>query len=384
MPLCPLSAADVSAVLAPFERALALPATAYLEDAVFAFERAAIFDRTWLCVGREDDVTHPGEWLHAPLGTMAGPGLVVVRGADLKLRAFHNVCRHRAATLVSGDCGRVHDLRCPYHGWTYDLGGGLRAAPHAPGDFDRGAHGLLGARVDVWQGFVFATLDASAPPLAEALAPVPAWLRETSLAHARRAHRVTYEAAANWKLLCENFQESHHFTRIHPALERLTPNDDASSVPSSGPWLGGVMRFADGVETVSASGTRNGRPLLAAASYTQQVSDALLFPALFTSLQPDYLLTYRLQPLSPGRTRVVAEIFVHASAFGPHGPSFDLTDLTSFWDVINRQDRAICESQQTGLSSPGFRPSRYTVVEDGVHGFDRMVARAYQTGDAER
>ena len=98
-----------------------------------------------------------------------------------------------------------------------------------------------------------------------------------------------------------------------------------------------------------------------------------LFPTLLTSLQPDYFLTYRLYPLSRAHTRVVAETFVHPAA----GAAVLEGDLVAFWDVVNREDRAICESQQVGLRSRGYRASRYTSVEDGVHAFDCKVARAY-------
>jgi Rieske 2Fe-2S family protein len=133
------------------------------------------------------------------------------------------------------------------------------------------------------------------------------------------------------------------------------------------------MEFADGVETVSPSGLRDGRPFLAAPAHRRVVSDALLFPTLLTSLQPDYFLAYRLHPLSASRTRVAAETFVHP-ALADHS---SLAELFAFWDTVNAEDRAVCESQQIGVGSRGYRASGYTSVEDGVHAFDVRVARAY-------
>jgi Rieske 2Fe-2S family protein len=371
MPSFPLLRAEVSRVLEPFEHAVSLPGAAYFDDTVFALERTAIFDRSWQCVGREEDAGQPGEWFTSAL---QGEDLIVMRGADLVLRAFYNVCRHRAATLLDGPCGRAQEIRCAYHGWTYELSGALREAPGARHDLDRAANGLSQLRLQSWQGFVFATADETLPELATYVADAPSWLRESPLALARRAHASAYDVAANWKLLVENFQESDHFTRIHPALERLTPTSAARSVLSSGPWLGGTMTFAEGVETVSETGKRNGRPFIAAPAYRHQVSDAMLFPTLLTSLQPDYLLTYRLYPKTPGLTHVVAEIFLHPAAFTP---SFEASELATFWGVVNAQDRAICERQQMGVRSRGYRASRYSTVEDGVHAFDTRVARAY-------
>ena len=138
------------------------------------------------------------------------------------------------------------------------------------------------------------------------------------------------------------------------------------------------MEFGDGVETVSSSGTRSGRPYLAAPDYRHQVSDALLFPSLLTSLQPDYFLTYRLFPQSPSRTHVIAETFVHPQACAPGVRQAHHDDLVPFWQRVNQEDRAICESQQIGLTTPGYRPAAYYTDEDGVHAFDARVARAYR------
>ena len=369
-PMFPILRAEVDAVLAPFDRAIGFPAAAYEDPAVFAHEEETIFRRSWLCVGRERDVSLPGEWLRAPV---TAPGVVVVRGVDLELRAFHNVCRHRGTPLVDAPCGRATELRCPYHGWTYELSGALASAPFAPDGFDRGAHGLAALRVATWQGFVFVAAGEG-PALAEYLRGAPPWLEGAPLAETRRAHATAYDVAANWKLVVQNFQESLHFGSVHPALERLTPLEQAYSRIADGQWLGGTMELAPGVETVSVSATRSGRPFLASPAHRGRVSDAMLFPTLLTSLQPDYLLTYRLYPVAPACTHVVAEIFVHPAA--PREPG-DARDVTGFWDVVNAEDRQICERQQIGIRSPAYRPARYATVEEGVHAFDVRIARAY-------
>jgi Rieske 2Fe-2S family protein len=363
----PISREELARVTAPLEHARSLPPLAYWDEAVFEHEQRTIFDRAWIAVGREDDVAQPGQWLGAPL---CPGGVIVVRGADLALRAFYNVCRHRGVPLLLGSSGRTQSIVCPYHGWSYELSGALREAPGAA--CDEAELGLAKVRVTVWQGFVFVSLSLEGDD-ARALEAAPPWLTAAPLSHATRAHRSEYEVAANWKLLVQNFQESLHFTRIHPGLERLTPNDAARSVLSSGPWLGGTMTFSPDVETVSSSGARGGRPFLAAPAHRAQVCDAMLFPTLLTSLQPDYLLTYRLYPLSPVRTSVVAETFFHPAAKDPR----DVTDVVDFWAQVNEEDRAICERQQMGVRSPGCEAGRYTRVDDGVHAFDCKVARAY-------
>jgi Rieske 2Fe-2S family protein len=372
----PLSPDEIRAVLLPLDEARTLPSLAYVDEGVLAYEREAILAPSWQVVGREEDVHEPGQWTVAPI---VPEGVLVVRGADLELRAFYNVCPHRGATLVSTRAGRASALVCPYHGFTYDLAGRLREAPHACDPAFRGRADLSPVRVSTWMGFVFVALDASAPPLDRWIEPAPPWLSRSSVSHAKRLYAATYSARANWKLLAENFQESHHFTRVHPSLEPLTPNDAARSHLLGDRWLGGSMPLVDGVETVSVSRSRRGRPFLAAPDVRRQVSDALLFPLVFTSLQPDYLLTYRLGPVTPGETRVAFEIFVHPGATDTDAA---LGDLVPFWERINEEDRAICERQQLGVASRAYRPAPYTSVEDGVHAFDALVARAYESASS--
>lgn len=372
----PLTRAEVASVLAPLDHARPLPARAFVDEEVFAFEEARVFGRSWICVGRADEVELPGQWLRETVG---GEPVLVVRGPDLRLRAFFDVCRHRGASLVGrASCGRTARLECPYHGWTYELDGRLRVAPFVAPTLDRTKHGLREVHVDVWRGFVFVTLDGDAPALETWLGATPPWLTSDVLTSLRRGRRSSYEVAANWKLLVENFQESHHFTRVHRALEALTPTAEARSWLTSGPWLGGTMEIAD-AETVSLDGSRHGRPLLVPSDGKGIVFDAMLFPSLLTSLQPDYLLTYRLTPLEAARTRVTADVYFHPAAFVP---GFDPSDVYGFWDRVNAEDRAICEDQQANARSRGFDPVCYVTVEEGMHAFDRMVATIHAEGVA--
>jgi Rieske 2Fe-2S family protein len=362
----PLSADDIRAVLEPFESARPFPPDAYLDESVLAFERDAIFaTRSWLCVGREDEIPEPGQWLLAPL---TDEGILVVRGADGAIRAFYNVCPHRGSTLVaapSGWVGPTARIECPYHGFAFGLDGARL------GRDDR-FPGLSQVKVGALAGFLFVSLDDEAPEISGALADgAPPWLAE--LPQLRRVRRVRWETRANWKLCVENFQESHHFSRVHPSLEALTPCDRSTSVLGDGPWFTGIMDIVPGVETVSKSGRRCGRPFVASEDMRRRVFDAHLFPGMLFSLQPDYLLTYRVHPRAVDRTDIIADTYVHAAC--PDGA--DLADVFDFWDVVNAEDRAICERQQVGVASRGYYPSAYADSEDGMHAFDRLVARRY-------
>jgi glycine betaine catabolism A len=241
----------------------------------------------------------------------------------------------------------------PYHGWTYGLDGRCT---------NESAE-LASATVAEWNGFVFVALDPN-ESLAAFMGEIPPWLAEPRLlAHGRRS---TYVAHANWKLLVENFQESHHFPFVHALLEERTPTSAAETWTGSGRWLGGTMAIVEG-ETVSVDGRLHDRPLIGEAG---RVLDAMLFPSLLTSLQPDYFLTYRLVPASASETEITADVFFHPSTARP---GFDAPDVYAFWDRVNAEDRAICESQQRNVRSRAFAP-RYLPNEEGLAAFERLIA----------
>jgi len=369
MQALPFSVAELERVLSPLEPC-GLPRAAYTDEAVLAFEREHIFARAWSCVGREQELARPGEFLRA---CVAGEELLVVRGVDLELRAFHNVCRHRGLLLMEAERGRSLEFTCGYHGWAYEPSGALRVAPYMPPSFRRACHGLATLRLGVLHGFVFVCLDPEAPPLAEALSGAPEWLTRPELTHLRLGRTSSQDVAANWKLLVENFQESHHFQLVHPALEQQTPSAGATSWAGGGAWLGGLMELAPGLRTVATPGAAE-RPFIVPEPERRRVADALAFPALLTSLQPDYLLTYRLEPLAAARTRVTANSYFHAAAFAPE---LKADDVFGFWDQVNAEDRQICERQQRGLASRSFQRAAYSLLEEGTHAFDQSLARRY-------
>ncbi len=338
------------AVLQPFEAASPLPRDAFLDPAVLALEQRWLAT-SWIPVAHEADVPRPGDWVRAPF---PAAHVVIVRGADLGLAALHAVCTHRGTLLCDGTQGRLPSLeiRCPYHGWTFATDGSGLTAPGAP---------LSRLRLTTRHGVVFVCREGEAA----ALDAGPPWLRDVG--PLQRASRTDHEVAANWKLLVGNFQESHHFPTVHPTLEGRTPWARSSSVTWSDAWLGGRMALES--ETVSLSGTRQDRPFVAAPAYRSEVYDAWIAPLWLTSLQPDYLLTYRLAPLAVDRTLVVAEIHVH-----PAAPPDALPDVTQFWERTNAEDRAICTLQQRGIAAHPQGRSVYASSEDGLHAFERIVA----------
>jgi Rieske 2Fe-2S family protein len=183
------------------------------------------------------------------------------------------------------------------------------------------------------------------------------------------AGRHSYDAAANWKILTENYHECYHCPMIHPELCAVSSPTSGENWHGPGAWVGGSMRLVDHACTMSLDGTSGARPLPGADP--RQVIYVGLFPNLLISLHPDYVLTHRLVPLAPDRTLVECE-WLFAD------PGTDPRYAVDFWDTTNRQDWAAVESVQRGLSSPYYRSGPLAPSENAVYDWVTMVARGYQ------
>jgi Rieske 2Fe-2S family protein len=354
---------------------------------VLAYEQEAWFAGGWVCVGREEDALAAGAYF---LARVAGESLIVVRGDDGALRGFYNICRHRGAALVEEPCGELVRFQCPYHAWVYDLKGGLRPPRHTEvlENFDRAEWGLVPVRVNSWQGFVFVDLSGEAAPLVDVLGDLPGHLERYELGGLRRARRIEYDVAANWKAIVENYEECYHCPGVHPQLNRITPYNLGEYLPGNGPWMGSWMEVIGDFETLSTDGGAHGRPAIAGTrpEDVKRVYYFVVWPNLLISLHPDYLMSHWVWPVEPGRTRVVCEWFFDPATMAR--PGFDASDAVEFWDLTNRQDWHVCELQQAGTRSRAYTAGRYSGIEGSVHGFDVMVADRYaadgQTTQLER
>jgi len=365
-------AADLARTRAPLALARTLPAEAYVSEEIYRLEQAAVFAASWLCVGRDADLAGAGDCI---VRELAGDSVVILRGGDGALRAFFNVCRHRGSRLVDQPSARgLPRILCPYHAWSYNLDGSIQNAPGMGAAFDRGAHALRGARAAVHEGFVFVNLDASAPPLADALADLPD-LTRYRIPDLVCARRTEYDVAANWKLICENYSECYHCGNAHPQLSRLSDLIARSDRPqeSGGCFNGGPMRLRDGITTMSMSG-QSRTPAIPGLSLedSRHVHYYVIYPNLLLSPHPDYVLTHTVWPLDAGHSRVICEWLYPRAAVD--AADFDPADVVDFWDLTNRQDWILCERTQLGARSRGFRPGPYQEAEDCVHQFDRWYA----------
>ena len=361
-------AATLAATCRPFDEARTLPGAAYISDEVFALEQRALFGRMWLCVGREKEVPEPGSYLTQEIGAER---VLVVRDARRALGAFYNVCRHRGARLIEEPRGHLGSIiSCPYHAWTYALDGTLVRTPHQAAGFRPEEFPLARVQLGCRHGLVFVNLHPGAPALGAQLADLPDLVRY-GLEALECAHRVEYDVAANWKVVCENYSECYHCPIVHPQLHRIS---EVTRLFESGACFnGGPMAIRDGFSTMSMTGTSRS-PAIAGLpdEDRRRINYYLVYPNLMLGLHPDYVVTHRAWPLAPGRTRVVCEwLFPQESV---STPGFDPADAVEFWDVTNRQDWALCERVQRGAASRGHAPGPYHPSERCVHTFDRWYA----------
>ncbi|MGZ9161051.1 MAG: aromatic ring-hydroxylating oxygenase subunit alpha, partial [Candidatus Limnocylindrales bacterium] len=212
---------ELASVRREYRGASLLPKRAYHDPAIFEWERTNIVRRDWIMVAREEDAPDPGTYV---LVELADDPLIVVRGRDGALRAFHNVCRHRGTSVAEEPCGKVVRFQCPYHSWIYDLDGSLIRAKHTNDldDFSFAEYGLVEVRLETWQGFIFLNLDPVATSLRDQLGDLVEHWRRFDFTTLRRAKRIEYEVHANWKFIAENYSECYHCPGVHPQLNKLT------------------------------------------------------------------------------------------------------------------------------------------------------------------
>ena len=180
-------------------------------------ERRDIFGRHWLNVGRVEEIPGAGDYLVKPI-EIARTEVLIVRGNDNEIRAFHNLCAHRANRITGRARGKAVRFVCPFHHWTYDLDGRLLEVTDEDQffDLDRSKLGLRPVALEVWQGFLFVNLNPEPEQdlrsfLGEAATPLDAYPFHTM------AHAAGYDVdvGANWKLSLDAFQEGYHVPFLH-------------------------------------------------------------------------------------------------------------------------------------------------------------------------
>ncbi len=365
-----------------------LPGSSYLSKEVFEQEKEFIFFRDWFCVGREEEIPNAGDFL---VRDVLGESVLIVRARDGALNAFYNVCRHRGCRLVLDDAPSLREedrpdpdghfrgaIRCPYHSWTYGLDGDLRAAPflRETAQISKADFSLRPVALDRWGGFVFLNVKAgedgaNGHTLADQLGALPERFVRWGLADLRIAKRLVYEVEANWKVIMENYNECYHCGGVHPELCEVVPAFRKNG--GSGLDWGDGIPHRDGAYTFTRSGTTNRAPFptLTEHERTHHYGE-IAYPNMLISFSSDHVAAFTLWPRGPRHTTIICDFLFDQTEMGKG--DFDPADAVEFWDLVNRQDWAICAGVQRGMTSRSFDVGYYAPMEN-----DSLDIRRYVT-----
>ncbi|WP_300534397.1 aromatic ring-hydroxylating dioxygenase subunit alpha [uncultured Mameliella sp.] len=362
----------------------------YCDPGVFQADMDRIWYREWLFAIPSCEIPKPGNYIVHEIGAYS---VVIVRGNDGEIRAFHNSCRHRGSVLCKTKKGTGPKLVCPYHQWTYELDGRLLWARDMGPDFDASKHGLKQVHCRNLSGMVYICLADNAPAIDELAAETARYLAPHDLENSKVAYESTIVELGNWKLVWENNRECYHCSGNHPSLCRTFPEDPrAIGNEESGELSSLQKEHRDRCEAAGApsafkmSGLGDWRfvrtPLLdAGESYTMDGKVAVTkpnsnlpfrnagsllkfkYPATWNHFLSDHVLLFRVTPISATETEVCTKWLVHKDAV--EGQDYDLKRLTEVWIATNDEDREVVENNQRGILSPAYDPGPYSPTHEG-------------------
>ncbi len=352
---------------APLSEASTIPAPWYVDRRIADLEAQTVFTNSWQVVGRADQVARPGQFVTS---TIAGEPIVAVRGTDSQLRAFYNVCRHHAAKVVTEPCGSASILHCPYHGWNYGLDGSLKGMPEFDGvkNFERQDNGLVPVKADIWEAFVFVSLDPKAQPLQNFLGGLVKRCAPLGLAKLHYFDTRVYDIACNWKVFVDNYLDGgYHVPHLHKGLNSVLDykqytieNEDRYCLQSS-PMVASN-------EDAATGSTRKGDR----AWYFWQ------YPNFMINCYEGYMDTNLVVPVDVDHCRVIFDFYfsdVSESRREHNAQSIAVGDR------VQSEDLGICEDVQRGLKSRAYGAGRLSVRrEAGEQLFHRLLAADLKGG----
>jgi Rieske 2Fe-2S family protein len=363
----------------------ALEQAFYADQDVFQTDLETIYYREWLFAIAACELEKPGSYVTYKVGAF---NVILVRGSDNQICAFHNTCRHRGSVICKAHAPK---LVCPNHQWTYELDGSLLWARDMGADFDPTQHGLKPVHCRELAGLVYICLADQAPDFDVFADVARPYLAAHDLANAKVAHESSIIEKGNWKLVWENNRECYHCGGNHPALCRTFPDDpavtgieagetpaalqahfercEAVGLPSQfhlsddGQYRLARMPLKEGAESYTLDGKSAVRRWLGRSPFAD--AGSLLkfhYPTTWNHFLADHSIVFRVTPISPTETEVTTKWLVHKDAV--EGVDYDLKRLTEVWDATNDEDRQVVEDNQQGINSPAYVPGPYSPIQE--------------------
>jgi len=361
-----------------------LPKRWYVDPSQYARELSQIWYRNWLYVCRADALAEPGSFRTYEIGDQ---NVLLVKDRHGEIRAFHNTCRHRGSRIVLEREGRLGALAltCPYHAWVYKLDGRLFKTPNLMDDagLDKSLYGLFPVHLKNWRGFLFLCLAEAPPPFEAMFNGAEHVLANWPLEELAVGHREVLSIACNWKLFWENFNECLHCPGVHPGLSELVPiygrgitglRDDPdwqAKAEDKDPQIRGGIRT--GAKSWSADGQMQGPGFPGLTDEERRIG------ALYVTLLPtgywvghvDYARVVRIVPVGPTATELHVEWLFSRETLD--SPGFDKGKIVDFVLSFLREDGAICEVNQVGLSALPYDEGVLLPPEYAVKDFQDWV-----------
>lgn len=369
-------AREIQAVPENGPRGKPLSPWTYSNPELFELEYEALFLKRWQFAGHVSDVPEAGDFIAVDIGR---DNIVVMRQEDNQLRAFLNVCRHRASRLLSGsgNCRRI--IQCPYHGWTYRLDGSLMAIPNQQDfdDIDRADYGLHRVQVEVFHGLIFVRVKGAGDSIAHQFSHLGRFFEKYDVANYEKITGFNEEIwDVNWKVAWDNYLENYHIPVGHPGLNRLVTEtgewEELTSGVSYGVFVMKSKRSSVDQERQYQEQIHHGDHRLPDDLKGKWVQLSCS-PNLGIDLYPEMLDMFQLIPITPDKT------FVRASFYGHKNPTPQEKELRRLNRLINgpinTEDKEICMRVQQGLRSHGYRPGPFSSLESAVLNFHELVRR---------
>ena len=398
----PLSLAEIqrgvmSTGAHPLNRATTLPAQAYTSEEFFGWEVERLLRGGWQCLGHVSQIPEPGDFLNLDL---LGEPLIMVRGKDDSVRVLSRVCPHRAMDIMPDGfgydghtppsaegavtCGHARLLLCPYHSWTFDLDGRLKACPemHQAEGFARDDFFLKPFQTEIWQGFVFVNLDNQAAPLGESLGEMARDLATFRLPEMKLVIAREWDCPFNWKVLVENFMESYHHLGIHyKTLQPMMPARDTWTEQERRHYVRAHLPYKDSLRDTyqafeEAGDFSSALPPLPGLSSAQKSEWGLFLipPTFLLATAPDRVIWYRLQPIGPDRLKLLTTVLLAPEALALPNYQVLRTQVAEQLTAFHLEDMEVCSAVQRGLYASGWQPGRLSHLEMPVWLFHRYLA----------
>ena len=352
----------------PFEQARAMPPSVYTSEEFLKRELSDIFSKDWFCVGRADALPNAGDYVTQDL---AGQPIMVIREKDGTLRAQSNVCLHRMSTLLHGR-GNARSIVCPYHAWTYNLDGSLRGAPAMTLNegFCKEHYKLPQVRCQEWLGWVFVTLNADAPDVADQLSDVEAMIADYDMANYEETFFETHVWDTNWKVLAENFMESYHLPVCHAGTVGAFSKLEEMDCPPGLPAFNYHTILKDDQLKIALAHPDNDRMEGERRRTTYLLA---IYPSLLITLTPGYFWYLTLHPEGVGKVRINFGGGMSKEWMKDEEALKNLADLKTLLDDVNEEDRGCTEKVYNGICSHMAEPGHLSHLERPNYDFATYI-----------